>query len=62
MLILTRRLAETLVIGEGITITVMDIKGRRVRLGVTAPRDVAVQREEASHKVRAGLHKPDDRP
>ena len=46
MLILTRRLTETLVIGDSVTVTVLDIKGGRVRIGVNAPRDVAVQREE----------------
>ena len=51
MLILTRRLTETLVIGDSVTITVLDIKGGRVRIGVNAPRDVAVQREEILQKT-----------
>jgi carbon storage regulator len=47
MLILTRRPAESLTIGDGITITVVEIKGSRVRIGVCAPRGVPVRREEA---------------
>ncbi|MGB8692083.1 MAG: carbon storage regulator CsrA [Steroidobacteraceae bacterium] len=48
MLILTRRVGESVRIGEDVTITVLRIKGTQVRLGVTAPRTVAVQREEIS--------------
>jgi len=59
MLILTRRLAETLVIGGGITVTVLDIKGSRVRIGVNAPRDVVVQREEILEKART-VHRVSD--
>jgi carbon storage regulator len=47
MLILTRRPTESLTIGDGITITVVEIKGGRVRIGVCAPRGVPVRREEA---------------
>ena len=46
MLILTRRLQETLIIGDDIEVTVLGIKGNQVRLGVKAPEDVAVDREE----------------
>ena len=46
MLILTRRQAETLVIGDNVTVTVLEIQGGRVRLGVNAPRDIVVNREE----------------
>jgi carbon storage regulator len=52
MLILTRRPAETLVIGDNVTITVLDITGGRVRLGVTAPREIIVNREEICEKTR----------
>ncbi len=52
MLILTRRPTETLVIGDNVTITVLDIKGGRVRLGVNAPREVIVNREEILEKTR----------
>jgi len=51
MLILTRRLAETLVIGDSVTVTVLDIKGGRVRIGVNAPRGVVVQRGEIFQKA-----------
>ena len=46
MLVLTRRKNQSIVIGDGITITVLDVKGDNIRLGITAPRDVQVFREE----------------
>ena len=46
MLILTRRVGETLVIGDDVTITVLGVRGNQVRVGVNAPKDVAVHREE----------------
>ncbi len=46
MLILTRRVGETLMVGDDITVTVLGVKGNQVRLGVNAPKDVAVHREE----------------
>ena len=46
MLILTRRVGETLVIGDGISVTVLSVKGGQVRLGVNAPKEVPVHREE----------------
>ena len=52
MLILTRRVGESVRIGEDVTITVLRIKGTQVRLGVTAPRTVAVQREEISGRIK----------
>ena len=54
MLILTRRVGESLVIGDDITITVLGVKGNQARLGVNAPRDVAVHREEIMDKIQAG--------
>jgi len=50
MLILTRRPGETIKIGEGIEITVIQVKGNQVRLGVTAPREVQVDREEIAQR------------
>lgn len=52
MLILTRRIAETINIGDDITVTVLGIKGNQVRLGVEAPRDVPVHREEIYEKIK----------
>ncbi|MBS0388808.1 MAG: carbon storage regulator CsrA [Proteobacteria bacterium] len=52
MLILTRREGESVLIGDEITITVLRVKGNQVRLGVNAPKDVSVQREEISERVR----------
>ena len=50
MLILTRRVDESLVIGDNVTVTVLGVKGNQVRIGVDAPRDVSVQREELAQK------------
>jgi carbon storage regulator len=54
MLILTRRVGETLMIGDAITITVLGVKGNQVRIGITAPKDVAVHREEIFQKLGKG--------
>lgn len=50
MLILTRRIDESLVIGDDVTITILGIKGNQVRIGVAAPKDVSVHREELAEK------------
>jgi len=52
MLILTRRVGETLVIGEDVTITVLGVKGNQVRIGVKAPKSVSVHREEIFERIR----------
>lgn len=52
MLILTRRVGETLMVGEDITITVLGVKGNQVRVGINAPRDIAVHREEIFNKIQ----------
>ena len=52
MLILTRRMGETLMIGEDVTVTVLGVKGNQVRLGVNAPRNVAVHREEIFARIK----------
>lgn len=52
MLILTRRLGETLVIGDNITVTVLGVKGNQVRIGVDAPLDLAVHRKEVYDRIR----------
>ena len=51
MLILTRKVNESLIVGDDITIAVLGVKGNQVRLGVTAPRDVAVHREEIYQRI-----------
>jgi carbon storage regulator len=53
MLILTRRVNETVMIGENVTVTVLGVKGAQVRLGVNAPKDVVVHREEIYERVKA---------
>jgi carbon storage regulator len=52
MLILTRRPTQTVTIGKDVTVTVLEIRGRQVRIGVTAPRDIAALREEIAEKAR----------
>ena len=52
MLILTRRVGETLMVGDDVTITVLGVKGNQVRIGVNAPKDVAVHREEIYQRIQ----------
>ena len=52
MLILTRRIQETMVIGDDVLITVLGVKGNQVRLGINAPKDVSVHREEIFLKIK----------
>lgn len=58
MLILTRRVGEMLCIGPDITVTVLDVRGNQVRLGIAAPNDVRVDREEIRQKIEAGVPPP----
>jgi carbon storage regulator len=53
MLILTRRVGETVMIGNEVTVTVLGVKGNQVRLGINAPKDVAVHREEIFERIKA---------
>ena len=52
MLILTRRIGESVVIGGDVTVTVLGVKGNQARLGVNAPRDIAVHREEIHERIK----------
>jgi carbon storage regulator len=52
MLILARRVGETLMIGDVVTVTVLDVKGNQVRVGINAPKTIAVHREEIYERIK----------
>ena len=51
MLILTRRIGETLVVGDNVKLTILGVRGHQVRIGIDAPKDVAVHREEIYQRI-----------
>jgi len=56
MLILTRRVGEALMVGEAVTVTVLAVKGNQVRIGINAPKDIAVHREEIYKRINQEHH------
>lgn len=54
MLILSRRIDESIVIGDEVTITILSVKGKQVRIGINAPPDVSVHREEIYQRIQSG--------
>jgi len=62
MLILQRRLGESVIIGNDVTVTVLGVKGTQIRLGITAPKDIAVHRKEVYERIKAESQTPSEQP
>ena len=52
MLILTRRIGESIIIGDNVTVNILDIRGHQVRIGVEAPKDISVHRDEIYKRIQ----------
>jgi carbon storage regulator len=62
MLVLTRRLGEALIIGENIKVYILDVRNSQIKLGVDAPREVSIHREEVHVRIKQALLVPEERP
>lgn len=56
MLILTRRVGETVIVGNDVTVTIVGVKGNQIRIGIGAPKDVSIHREEIYERIRREQH------
>ncbi|MGF7453728.1 carbon storage regulator CsrA [Mannheimia massilioguelmaensis] len=61
MLILTRKVGESLLIGDDISITILNVRGNQVKIGVNAPKDVSVHREEIYQRIKQAVEVEDDK-
>jgi carbon storage regulator len=52
MLVLTRRVGETVIVGNDVSVTILGVKGNQIRIGINAPRNVTVHREEIYERIR----------
>jgi carbon storage regulator len=56
MLILTRRVGQTVIVGNDVTVTIVGVKGNQIRLGISAPKNVSIHREEIYERIRREQH------
>jgi carbon storage regulator len=56
MLILTRRVGETVIVGNDVTVTIVGVKGNQIRIGISAPKNVSIHREEIYQRIRREQH------